>query len=31
LGSVASTKAPAQEDGNVKMCLITDPTCEACQ
>ncbi len=31
LGSVASTKAPAQDDGNVKMCLITDPTCEACQ
>jgi ribonucleoside-diphosphate reductase alpha chain len=31
LGSVASTKAPAQEDSNVKMCLITDPTCEACQ
>jgi ribonucleoside-diphosphate reductase alpha chain len=30
-GSLASTKATVQDETNVKMCLISDPTCEACQ
>jgi ribonucleoside-diphosphate reductase alpha chain len=31
LGSVASTKATVADDATVKVCLIDDPTCEACQ
>jgi len=30
-GSLASTKATVATDAEPKMCLITDPTCEACQ
>jgi ribonucleoside-diphosphate reductase alpha chain len=30
-GSLASTKATVADDATVKVCLIDDPTCEACQ
>ena len=30
-GSLGSTKATVADDATVKVCLIDDPTCEACQ